>query len=268
MAELLVSVRSADEVPAALAGGAAVIDVKDPERGAMGRPSPETVHAVAGAVAGRVSVSAALGELLEWPDRDPAEVVLPDGLGFVKMGLAACRRKRSWEWRTLLPQVRRRMEEHPFAPLQRPKWVAVAYADSAWAQSPAPLEILRFAAGEGFSGLLLDTWEKNDNRLTDWMILDEMADLVARCRAAGLTVALAGSLREEDILSLGFLAPDLFAVRGAACGGRRDGAVDAEAVRRLVRAAREARTADGPRGPGEPAEPAEAPSPSPAARGS
>ena len=33
---LLVSVRSADEVGAALAGGAEIVDVKEPSRGALG----------------------------------------------------------------------------------------------------------------------------------------------------------------------------------------------------------------------------------------
>ena len=34
---LLVSVRSAEEVSAALAGGADIIDAKEPERGSLGR---------------------------------------------------------------------------------------------------------------------------------------------------------------------------------------------------------------------------------------
>ncbi len=41
MSSLLVSVRSADEALSALKGGAAVIDVKDPDRGPLGLASPE-----------------------------------------------------------------------------------------------------------------------------------------------------------------------------------------------------------------------------------
>ncbi|NBW96041.1 MAG: hypothetical protein EBR28_04765, partial [Planctomycetia bacterium] len=60
---VLVSVRNAVEVVAALAGGAHVIDVKEPARGSLGRAAPEAVAAVAAAVAGAVPWTMAAGEL-------------------------------------------------------------------------------------------------------------------------------------------------------------------------------------------------------------
>src|SRR5262245_59925297 len=86
---LLVSVRSAAEAEAALAGGASLIDVKEPGRGSLGRPDNEIVAAVLRCVAGRRPVSAALGELM---DR-PALFQLP-GLSYAKWGLAGCARNR------------------------------------------------------------------------------------------------------------------------------------------------------------------------------
>src|SRR5438552_1913494 len=59
---LLVSVRSADEVKAALAGGADLIDVKEPAKGPLAPAEAEVVAAVIDKVGGRVPVSAALGE--------------------------------------------------------------------------------------------------------------------------------------------------------------------------------------------------------------
>ena len=64
MTQLLVSVRSAEEAEAALHGGAALIDVKEPRRGALGRASDGILADVVRTVAGRRPVSAALGELL------------------------------------------------------------------------------------------------------------------------------------------------------------------------------------------------------------
>src|SRR5437016_5096196 len=86
MTQLLVSVRSAAEAEAALAGGAQVIDVKEPLRGALGRADDAAIAAVVEAVAGRCPVSAALGELREtcWTDVPPA----CDRLSFVKWGPA------------------------------------------------------------------------------------------------------------------------------------------------------------------------------------
>ena len=44
---LLVSVRSAAEVAAALAGGADIIDAKEPSRGGLGAVDPEDLEAIA-----------------------------------------------------------------------------------------------------------------------------------------------------------------------------------------------------------------------------
>ena len=50
---LLVSVRSADEADAALAGGADLIDCKEPARGPLGVAEPEVVAAILDRVAGQ-----------------------------------------------------------------------------------------------------------------------------------------------------------------------------------------------------------------------
>jgi uncharacterized protein (UPF0264 family) len=83
--------------------------------------------------------------------------------------------------------------------------------------------------------LLLDTFDKRpqlagqENRvrtLLDWLTLDEIRRLCDDCRAAGVKVALAGSLRHEHILKLLDARPTWFAVRGAVCAANeRDGAV-------------------------------------------
>src|SRR5437870_6982957 len=79
---LLVSVRSASEAEAALAGGAHLIDVKEPGRGPLGRADDATIAAVVQRVAGRRPVSVALGELHEQGRCYPGA-----GLSYVKWGL-------------------------------------------------------------------------------------------------------------------------------------------------------------------------------------
>ncbi|MFN5908775.1 MAG: (5-formylfuran-3-yl)methyl phosphate synthase, partial [Planctomyces sp.] len=76
---LLVSVRSPDEAVVAAAGGADIIDVKEPHHGSLGRPSART----AGDIRTRLTehcgaqvsppLSCALGELLEWPQDLPPD---------------------------------------------------------------------------------------------------------------------------------------------------------------------------------------------------
>src|SRR5688500_3590527 len=91
---LLVSVRSAEEALLALAGGADLIDVKEPDRGSLGYADPAVWREVQQAVAFRVPMSAALGELLT----DPVERLAAHATGFAyaKIGLAACGNEPLW----------------------------------------------------------------------------------------------------------------------------------------------------------------------------
>ena len=215
MTGLLVSVRSAVEAEIALAGGAALIDVKEPARGALGRADDAVIAAVVQAVAGRRPVSAALGELA---DCEPAPHV--SGLSFVKWGLAGSARL---DWRSRLAERLRQPE---------PRTVIVAYADWQCAAAPPVEEIVGFACDRPDNVLLLDTSCKDAARLSlrrrptllDWLTAEEVFAICRRCRAAGVRVALAGSLGPGEIETLLPAAPDWFAVRGAVCEENERGA--------------------------------------------
>ncbi|HEY7309442.1 MAG TPA: (5-formylfuran-3-yl)methyl phosphate synthase [Gemmataceae bacterium] len=222
MTRLLVSVRSAQEAEAALHGGAALIDVKEPKHGSLGRAGEEVIAAVVRTVAGRGPVSAALGELADSPDM-PVE----PSLAYVKWGLAAARE----DWRSQLGGALRRLAE------QQPncRGVAVAYADWRRADAPTPEDVCTFAVEHSLGAFLLDTWKKDSSTLLDWLALDAVARLCVRCRAAALPIALAGSLGAREIGQLRPLRPDWFAVRGAVCQGRRRTAtIDEYKVRQLA----------------------------------
>lgn len=241
---LLVSVRSSEEATAALEGGAAVIDVKEPARGSLGMADAETIASVVRVVNGAAAVSAALGELNDWVPGGVGWGAASDGplggarfswpsLGgarYVKVGLAGCAADAERvDWRSRLNGLRR--EARGVAA----EWVAVAYADWRRAEAPPPGEVLEFGVGHGW-GLLVDTWLKDGTNLLDWMDREELKAVVGRAREAGVASALAGSLTAETVASLLPLGPDFFAVRGAACyKGRRQAAIDPAAVRRLVR---------------------------------
>src|SRR5437879_5820555 len=101
MTELLVSVRSVAEAEAALLGGADLIDVKEPERGALGRAKGATIAAVLRRISRRRPVSAALGELADFSCPYPGA-----GLAYVKSGLAGCLGRAGWQ-RELLANAER-----------------------------------------------------------------------------------------------------------------------------------------------------------------
>jgi hypothetical protein len=226
----LVSVRDADEVPPALSGGADIIDVKDPGAGSLGRPAAGTVAAVAQALSrvdGQPPLSIALGELTEWSRSCGLSV--PDGVRWLKLGLAGCANDASWMSRWL--EVRRRIEAEAGRCLG---WIAVAYADHIAAEAPSPDVVLDAAIATQCAGVLLDTFHKRGGGLRDHLTADWLADWLSRARARGLHTAVAGSLTIADLEWLSPLRPDIVAVRSAVCAaGERNGALDAAAVRRF-----------------------------------
>lgn len=222
---LLVSVRSAAEARAALEGGAALIDVKEPSRGSLGRATRATIQAVLAEVKGRRPVSAALGELATEPD-------LPEvaGLAHVKWGLAGLGSSPDWP-RMLARALDRLHEVHP-----RCQGVVAAYADWRRAQAPPLGAIWAFVQDRPNVVLLVDTCVKDGRTLLDWLPIHEVLRLCARCRGEGVRIALAGSLGQAEIQELLPAAPDWFAVRGAVCrAGDRAGVIDRERVAELAR---------------------------------
>jgi uncharacterized protein (UPF0264 family) len=221
MTGLLVSVRSAVEAAEALAGGADLIDVKEPARGSLGRADNAVLADVVAAVAGRRPVSAALGELVD------ADLSVPEGCAFVKWGLAGAGRNWPARWEEAFRRSAGRA-------------VVVAYADWQCAAAPALDEVVAFARRRPGSVLLVDTHCKDPNpqgrrpTLLDWLPLPWLADLVATCHASEVRVALAGSLGPADVEQVRQLRPDWIAVRAAACArSERHGSVCRDQVRCL-----------------------------------
>jgi uncharacterized protein (UPF0264 family) len=222
--KLLVSVRSAFEAEAAFAGGADVIDIKDPARGALGRAGEEVFVAVCAFLAGRRPVSAALGELREFSGHAPSS------MDYVKCGLAGLAGKSDW------PSMWDRFRENA----GRAQAVIVAYADWQCAQAPSVRAVSALACARPGSVLLVDTCCKDTYihgrraTLLDWLPRDWIEMLVHEVHQASGRIALAGSLGLSEIAELRELGPDWFAVRGAACrDDDRDSTIDPERVRHI-----------------------------------
>ena len=234
MTRLLVSVRSAAEAVAAIEGGADIIDVKEPLRGALGAADAKILRAVreeVEAVGAALPLSAALGELLhgrhegESADGGVVRCAVPSGYRYAKFGLAGSASRSDWHeiWRRAICELPQGVEP-----------VAVAYADWRRAGAPAPQRVLETAANLRCAGLLVDTFDKSAGDLFHWLSLDDLAALAAAAREAGMFVAVGGSLT-LDTAPHGIAAQaDVIAVRGAACGGERTARIDVNRVRDLA----------------------------------
>ena len=142
---LLVSVRSAAEVGAAVAGGARIVDAKEPGRGSLGAVDAGTLRAIAGALPPGVPLSVALGDLTAPAALATALSVLdriverPEEL-YVKVGLAGI--EQPFAARAVLAAA---VDAAARTPL-RPDVVAVAYADHAGARALSREAIRRWPA--------------------------------------------------------------------------------------------------------------------------
>lgn len=235
---LLVSVRDAAEAAEAVAGGAAIIDVKEPLHGALGAASAETAAAVAHAVGGASPWTLACGELSAGAAAAGGHVAaVIDALApciprpaAAKAGPAgldlACWRR---DFATFAASLPAGVEA-----------ITVAYADWIAAAAPDPADIVAAAAALGCRTLLIDTFDKRETapRLFAPATAAILPGWIARAHAAGMAVAVAGRLTVAEVARVVACGADVVAVRSAVCSGGRLGRVD----RTLVVAAAEAAT--------------------------
>ncbi len=220
MTKLLVSVRSAAEARDAIAGGADVIDVKEPANGPLGAASPAVWREVAERVAAapQCTLSLATGELLQAGEEalqslhSICDIFAGRNPVIVKAGLAGCGAKA--DWRQQVASWSRKLPPHAQPAL-------AAYADFNTADSPSPLEVINAATRENIRFALLDTFDKQAGSLLTHLTIDDLQTWVANARQAGIAVAIAGSLPRAVPTSLLQLQPDYIAVRGAVCDGDR-----------------------------------------------
>jgi uncharacterized protein (UPF0264 family) len=195
----LASVRSADEARIALAGGADIIDAKEPDAGALGAVTFPALMAIVQAVNGQRPVSATVGDCALDDAASRVRATAETGIDYVKIGLFDAPN------RSALGALERCAEGGT-------RLIAVIFADRApsWAW-------VRDLAEAGFAGVMLDTADKRQGGLLSHLGMGALADFLAEARAHRLLAGLAGSLRAEDIRPLMPLMPDVLGFRGALC---------------------------------------------------
>jgi uncharacterized protein (UPF0264 family) len=231
--QLLVSVRSAAEVEPALAGGADIIDAKEPSRGSLGAVAPDTLVEILARVPTERPFSVALGDMTTGDELLGAfgSLWVPKRSGpvFVKLGFAGLESQAVVS--RLLECAAAAAAHHACTP----RLVAVAYADAERAGSLAPDVMAHLAARAGAAGVLLDTHIKDGSGLFGSRSRGEVAAWISAVRRSGLLTAVAGEIGPADLERVQSLEPDVVGVRGAACDRGRDGTVSAERVMALRR---------------------------------
>jgi (5-formylfuran-3-yl)methyl phosphate synthase len=201
MTRLLASVIDEQELAVAIAAGVDIIDLKNPQAGALGALPLTLIRHLVTVCGGRCPVSATVGDLPPEPMQLRAAIAqtASTGVDFIKVGffgndhLGDC-----------LRAIAELTGDHAV--------IAVLFAD----RQP-PLHRLSDFAAAGFRGVMIDTAGKGGGRLLDHIGLSTLEGFVEESRGLGMLSGLAGSLREGDIPRLLPLAPDYLGFRGALC---------------------------------------------------
>ena len=186
MTRFLASVRDAEEAQAVLAAGADIVDLKDPAKGALGAVELPVIKTCVAAVAGRVAVSATVGDLPMDEDRlhDAVHATAACGVDDVKLGI-----QRSGDPHACFARLRK---SPPRAGL-----ILVFFADAMPDFDPVAAAI-----DAGARGLMLDTAGKQAGSLLDHMAIGDIAGFVEDGRRKGLMVGVAGALRANHVAPL------------------------------------------------------------------
>ncbi len=218
MTGMLASVKNLAEVELVVNANVDIIDLKQPELGALGALPIGLVKEIVEKINGRCVVSATVGDL---PMN--AEIIFnavsemaKTGVDFVKIGFFP-----DGDWFEIVQK---------FADLtQNIKLIAVLFADT-----QPNFSIISELKTAGFAGVMLDTMNKQKGALTQVMTHETIAEFVELTKKESLLCGLAGSLRLDDIAELLQCDVDYLGFRGALCNQHnRVGELDLNALKQI-----------------------------------
>ena len=227
---LMVSVQNVEEALEAERGGADVVDVKNLQEALVGSGHPTTVRQVRAQIQPENHVSITLG-------------VVPNQAGTVAMAAYAAAVMDATSVKIgfmqteydvaveILRESRRAMDGY------NTKLVGSLFADNLLYEGGLDPKLMVQLATDGeCDGFLIDTLIKDGRNLFDFLTESELHDMVLEGKKRGLSTALSGHLKLDDLDELARINPDIVGVRGAVCStGDRDRAVAWEAVAEFKR---------------------------------
>jgi uncharacterized protein (UPF0264 family)/dihydrodipicolinate synthase/N-acetylneuraminate lyase/TusA-related sulfurtransferase len=221
---LLVSVQNMQEALEADRGGADIIDVKNLQEALVGSGHPHLVREARARIPAGKHVSVTLG-------------VVPNQAGTVAMAVHAAAMLDATSIKVgfcqtdydtaaeILRESRRALEGYDT------KLIGSLFADNHLFNGLEARRMVELAVDGQCDGFLIDTLTKDGRNLFDFIPESELRQMVLRAKEKGLSTALSGHLRLEDLDELARINPDIVGVRGAVCAsGDRDRGVAWESV--------------------------------------
>ena len=228
---LLVSARNAADAAASLAGGADIVDAKEPSAGALGAVTIDVLRDMLSTVAAARPVSAALGDAEDaaaLERRVRARAI--EGVAFVKIGFAGI--TDTARVTDLIASAVGSASAHACAV------VAVGYADATRVGGIGCDALFDAATRGGAAGVLIDTADKAGPGLLQLSPPAALRRSVSAAHDRGLWIAMAGKLSSANLAVVRDVGADIAGVRGAACRAGRQSAISEARVRALAQIAR------------------------------
>ncbi len=231
--KLLISPQNAEEAKKAIAGGADIIDIKNPNEGPLGANFPWIIKEVKAFMPLDRELSCTLGEAPNLPGSISLAALGAASLGvdYIKVGLYGVNTLSGAI--SLLQNVTRAAKEYN----PKIKVVAAGYADYRRANTIDSSLVPEAAFRAKADLAMLDTAVKDGKNLFDFLTTVQLKKFVDDAHGYGLGAALAGSLRKHDLSVLYEVGADVAGLRGAACSNnnRVTGYITEDKVSELVK---------------------------------
>ena len=202
MTGMLASVNSLEEAILVANTAVDIIDLKQPEKGALGALPIDTVKHIVNQLDHQKPISATIGDLPMQPELiyNAVNAMSKTGVDYIKIGFFP-----EGNWQQTLQKL---------APLctQGKQLIAVLFADT-----QPDLNTISTFKDQGFQGIMLDTMDKSLGSLLQVMPLTQIKKFVSIANESQLLCGLAGSLKKQDIPALLPLNTDYLGFRGALC---------------------------------------------------
>ena len=230
--KLLISPKTEQEAVEAIAGGADIIDVKNPKEGPLGANFPWIIKRIRQITPKNTEVSCTLGEVPNLPGSMALAALgaATTGVNYIKAGLYGL--KTPEEAVYLIQSVSKAAKDYN----PSIKVVSSGYADAGRISTVDPLLVPKITHEAQADIAMIDTAIKDGKSLFTFLTKPQLRHFVEATHNHGLKAALAGSLKKEDLSVVHALGADVVGLRGAACtlSDRVNGEITREKVRELV----------------------------------
>ena len=220
----MVSVQNMEEAKQALKGNADIVDVKNLQEALVGSAHPWLVKEVRDYVPQETHASVTLG-------------VVPNQVGTVAMAVYSAGLLNATSVKVGFMKTEYQMAVDILLASKEAlngtetKLIGSLFADNELYDGLDPNKMVDLAKDGGCDGFLIDTLTKDGRNLFDFMSEEVLTNFVYQGKSMGISTALSGHLRLDNLDELARINPDIVGVRGAVCSkGERDNSVYWEAV--------------------------------------